>query len=198
MTTENVQNTEVRRDRTKRAALIGLVAVAVGTVITGGVVASTGASLTDTVTAPDTQSISSAFLTLSAETDTDSVPINASMVLPGDSESTSINVWNEGADAYWILDIDALPGSEALADALQVTVTVGEDSVTKSLTEWQQGSLQVSSILPDMATQHVTVTAALPLEAGNEVQDASVAFNLRVDAIQAKNNVQPDAGWVVD
>jgi hypothetical protein len=146
------------------------------------------------------QTASTATVSIDAETATASTPIALTSMLPGDTASTVITLENTGTEGvYYTVRVPATAGGDAaLDDVLAVTVAVGTASETRTLSDWQDGALQIAPALAASGTDTVTVTVELPLGTDNALQDLDTGFSLQFDAIQARNSTAPSAGWVAD
>lgn len=178
--------------RIAAAALSGVIAIAGGVALTSAL-----------FTAEDSveQSVGTATISISAETATTSTVLAVDDLLPGDTESTVVTVENDGtAGVYYAVSLPlGSTASPALADALEVTVAVGELSVKRPLSHWQDGYLQVGTELAAEATQNITVTVELDKEVDDPLLQAQVAdFEVAVSAHQARNVTAPTPGWTTD
>ncbi|WP_433718688.1 hypothetical protein [Microbacterium laevaniformans] len=195
MTTSIPSPTDVRASRTKKTLVAG--AIVLGLATTVGVV--TGASFTATDSVAG-QSLGAGTIAVEAGTSASSAVINADDVFPGDVETTTIDLENTGTgDVRFVVDLDEGAGTDAvLAPALQATVTVGTESITRSLEDWQSGEFQIAAPLAAGASTEIEVSVELPTTTGNDAQGLHAGFTVRVDAIQAKNSVAPTGGWIAD
>lgn len=162
-------------------------------------ISATSASFTSQATVTG-YSVATATVEIQAGTAATSTPITAADLLPGDVASTVVDVKNTGTQGvYYAVRLPLVTGGDAtLQDALQVTVSVGTASETKSLTAWQAGALQIGPALAASQADEVTVTVQLPATADNTVQGTGAAFSVLIDAIQERNTPQPTAGWLAD
>lgn len=181
-----------------RGALAVTIIAAVTAALVGGSAVAAYAYFTSQATVTG-QDVATATVEIVAGTASSSSPITATDLLPGDSETTEIVLENTGsADVYYSLRLPKTTGDPSLEAALQVAVVVGALSETRSLTDWQMGTLQVGDALAVGSTQTVTVTLSLPSSAGNSLQGTSAGFAVRFDAVQQRNTTPPTAGWVND
>lgn len=186
-----------RLTRRRKIVVAGVGVAAAAALVTGGI-AVTGAYFTSQATVSG-QSVGTATVAIAAGTATSSAPISAASLLPGDSESTTIDLANTGSeDVYYTIRLPKSAGDTALESAIQVKVAVGATSETRSLTAWQAGALQIGPTLAAHGNQAVTVTVSLPTTADNTLQGLDAGFTARIDAIQARNTTAPTAGWVAD
>jgi hypothetical protein len=181
-----------------RARRVGLVAVALAAaaaLATGGVIA--GAYFTSQATVSG-QTVGTATVEIGAGTATTSAVLDVPSLLPGDTEPTTITLENTGTEAvYYTVSLPkAAAGDAALEDALQVTVTAGTETTTRSLTAWQGGTYQFGTALAAGADIPVTVEITLPIGADNSLQTLDAGFSVTFDAIQARNTTVT-AGWIV-
>src|SRR5690606_23723720 len=145
------------------------------------------------------QRVGTATVEIAAGTAASSTPLSAADMLPGDAATTTVELANTGtADVYYTIRLAKSAGDAVLEDALQVAVSVGAVTETRSLTAWQSGALQLATALSAGATQEVTITASLPTTAGNALQGATADFTVQFDAVQARNTTPPTEGWVHD
>lgn len=146
------------------------------------------------------QTATTATVEIEAGVASTSSPLSASSMLPGDTASTLIELENSGTESvYYTVRVPASAGGDsALEDTLQVTVSVGATSETRTLSSWQDGALQIGTALAAAATTGVTVTVSLPVGTDDSVQSLDIGFSLVFDAIQQRNTPAPTAGWVAD
>jgi hypothetical protein len=187
-----------RPSRRRRFVLAG-VGVAGAAALVGGGLLATGAYFTSQATV-DGQGVTTASVKITADTAAASAPITAGSLLPGDTKSTSIDLKNTGSeDVYYTISLPKAAGGDAdLESAIEVKVTVGSASETHTLTDWQDGALQIGPALAADTTQPVKVELTLPAGADDDLQGTDAAFAVQVDAIQARNTTAPTAGWVAD
>lgn len=184
--------------RARRTIVIAAgAAAAIGLAFAGGTVA--GALFTSQATVGG-QSASTATVEIDAATATASAPIALTDMLPGDTESTTIELENTGTVGvyYTVRIVEVVGGDADLADELEVTVAVGALSETRTLSEWQDGALQVGTALAASGTVDVTVSVELPLGADDSLQGLGAGFSVQFDAIQQRNVTAPTAGWIAD
>lgn len=110
---------------------------------------------------------------------------------PGHTVIENFAVTNKGgADAYWRMSFENLQGP--LADALDVTVIddAGVQVYHGSAVDLDAGMAyaQGSRSLAPGQTATFTVQVHMSESAGNGYQGADVTFDVKVDAVQAKNN----------
>lgn len=177
--------------RIAAAALSGVIAIAGGVALTSAL-----------FTAEDSveQSVGTATISISADTAATSAVLAVDDLLPGDTEETVVTVENDGtAGVYYSVSLPLASGaSAALADALEVTVTADGETATHSLSDWQDGYLQVGTILDAEATQDITVTVELDIDADDTLQALVADFEVAVSAHQARNVTAPVAGWTTN
>ncbi|OUZ09113.1 hypothetical protein BHE97_11460 [Aeromicrobium sp. PE09-221] len=191
---------EGRPRQTERARWVKLaVAVLAGVAALVGGIFAAGALFTSQATVAG-QQVGTATVEIAADTVASSAPIDVDSLLPGDSESTVIEVANTGnEDVYYAVSLKTTEGGdEALEEVLQVTVEVGEQSQTQTVADWPSGVFQLGDPLSAGATQEVEVSIQFPENADNELQGLSTEFSIQVEAIQARNVPEPTPGWVVD
>lgn len=190
--------TPAQPSRRRKIAIASVGIAAAATLVAGGL-AVTGAYFTSQATV-NGQSVGTATVKITADTTSSSAPIDADSLLPGDTETTTIDVANTGSeDVYYTVRLPKTAGGDAdLESAVRVKVTVGATSETRTLTAWQNGALQVGPALEAEATQAVAVELTLPTDADNDLQGLDAGFAVEVDAVQARNNTAPTAGWVAD
>ncbi|QWF20432.1 hypothetical protein KM427_15735 [Nocardioides sp. LMS-CY] len=183
----------------RRKIVVAGVGVAAAAALVAGGIAVTGAYFTSQATVGG-QSVGTATVAITAGTAASSAPISAASLLPGDSESTTIDLANTGSeDVYYTIRLPKTAGGDtALESAIQVEVAVGAASETRSLTAWQAGALQIGPALAAAGGQTMTVTISLPTTADNTLQGLDAGFTAQIDAIQARNTTAPTAGWVAD
>lgn len=197
---ERTEYTSPASPTTPRRRRLALVLTGVLTIaaVTGGGVLAAIALFTSQATVTG-QQVGTATVELSADTAASSVPLSVADMLPGDSDATVIDLNNSGtADLYYTVRLPTTTGDLALENVLQVTVTIGAVTETRTLTAWQAGALQLGAALTAGSTQAVTVTVSLPTSAGNALQGTETGFTVQFDAIQARNTTPPTAGWVND
>lgn len=173
--------------RIAAAALSGVIAIAGGVALTSAL-----------FTAEDSveQSVGTATISISAKTATTSPVLAVDDLLPGDTKSTVVTVENDGtAGVYYAVSLPLVSADPALADALEVTVAVDGESATHSLSDWQDGYLQVDTELDAGKTQDITVTVTLEIGAKDALQDLVADFEVVVSAQQARNVDAPTPGW---
>lgn len=94
------------------------------------------------------------------------------------------------ADAYWRMSFDNLQGP--LSGALDVTVLdeTGAVLYQGSAVELDRGAsyAQSSRVLASGQSETFTVQASMNEGARNDYQGTGVAFDVRVDGVQSKNN----------
>lgn len=175
------------------AGVVGVAALAVG----GGTL--TSAFFTSQAIVHG-QSAETATIEVTAGTASASSPIAVTGMLPGDSAATTIELDNSGTEAlyYTVRILPTAAGDVPLEDELEVTVQVGAASLTRTLTAWRAGALQIGPALAAGASDTVTVTLALPLGADDRVQGMQAGFSVQFDAIQQRNVPAPTAGWLAD
>lgn len=197
MTSTSHDGTTTRSTGT-RLAIVAVGAVGVAALAFGGA-SITGALFTSQATVSG-QSAATATVELTAATASASTPIAATDMLPGDSVSTTIELDNTGTESlyYTVRIVPTAAGDALLEDELDVTVQVGAASLTRTLTAWGGGALQIGPALAADATDTVTVTLTLPLGADDAVQGMAAGFSVQFDAIQQRNVPAPTAGWVSD
>lgn len=191
--TDAARSTGRRRRALSLALTVSLTAAIVGgTAIAAHAYFTSQASVTG-------QQVATATVQVTAGTAALSSPIAVNDLLPGDTATTRIDVANTGsADVYYSVRLPRTTGDAALESVLEVTVTVGGLSETRTLTAWQTGALQIGPALVAGASQAVTVAAKLPASAANSLQGTATGFSVQFDAIQARNTTPPTAGWVAD
>lgn len=116
-------------------------------------------------------------------------PVTVSGMVPGDLAPTQmIELRATGAMRYRMLV--AYAGSQNLAEALVMTLTTADGSVMYrgplagakvGGTGWPSGA---DPALADGQMTTVLASVMLPLDAGNEVQGASLTFSIVVDSFQ--------------
>lgn len=181
--------------RSRRFAMIAVVAAAALTL--GAIGAFTiGAAFTASSSVGG-QSVTTATVEIDASTASNSTPINATQLLPGDSVSSIVNVSNTGTtDLYYT--ITATPDEDhntALSNVLSVQITVGSITETRTLSSWSAGVLQIATPLPAGATDKAEIHVSLPSGASNSLQGRTSGFSIDIAAIQARNTTAPNAGW---
>lgn len=189
--TESTASAAPRRART---FLIAAAAVAGAAALTvGGVYA--GAYFTSQATVGG-QTVGTATVEIEAGTAATSAVLAVPSLLPGDTETTVITLENTGSeDVYYTVSLpEAADGDGPLADALQVTVTAGTETHTRSLTAWQGGAYQFGVALAAGASIDLTVGVALAGTADDSLQGLGAGFAVTIDAIQARNQTVT-AGW---
>jgi len=181
--------------RSKVALGVGTV-LAVGAIAFGGTVV-TGAFFTSEATV--NQSVATGTVEIEAGTSATSAPLSIVDLLPGDVVSTDIELQNTGnTGVYYRISLPReFGGSDALAEALQVTVAAGATTTTQSLDDWQDGYLQVGTALAGETDQDVTVSVSLAETADDSLQGSLAAFAVQFEAIQERNVDAPVAGWTL-
>lgn len=180
-----------------RVGLVAVVVVGVAALLFGGG-ALTNAFFTSQATVHG--SAATATVEIQADTASASSPIAVTDMLPGDSASTTIELENTGTESvyYTVRIVPTAAGDVLLEDELEVTVQAGAASLTRTLTAWRSGALQIGPALAAGVSDDVTVTLTLPLGAADAVQGMSAGFAVQFDAIQQRNVPVPTAGWVAD
>lgn len=173
-------------------AVTTIAAAALGVGAIGAV--SLGAAFTDQAQV-DGQQVATATVDIEAGVVRTAAPLDATNLLPGDTVATAIEIRNAGsADVYYTLSA-LLPEPDPLTDALNLQITVGGVTETRSLSSWTTGALQIAVPLASGATAHAQVSVTLPYGAPDSLQRAATAFSVVVEAIQAQNTPAPTAGW---
>lgn len=183
-----------RRGRRRIAAVLGVVAA-------GAMVAIAFALFTSTATVSG-QNVGTATIEIEAGTAAASSPIDIDDLLPGDTQSTTIDLENTGtAGVYLSVRLPLASGASGpLSEALRVTLTAGDASHELSLADWQLGAVHLSGALADDSARPITVTVELPLGAGSAdggatLQGQDLSFAVEVTAVQERH-VTPQVGWV--
>lgn len=145
--------------------------------------------------------VATATIEVDARTLDGHVPIDATGMLPGDSEVTFVEVENTGTAelSYSVRIVADVDADEELSRALMVRVMVAGGPVRNaSLADWAGGRLTAAAAIAPGDTLPVLVAVELPSTAGDELQGAAAGFGVVVQAIQTANVAQPVDGWVED
>jgi hypothetical protein len=182
--------------RLRRGAVIAGAVVGAAALTTGGMFA--GAYFTSQATVSG-QTVGTATVAITAGTATTSAVLDVPSLLPGDSETTTITLENTGTEGvYYTVSLPKAAGGDAAFEtAIQVKITAGTETTTRSLTAWQGGSYQLGTALAAGASIPVTVEISLPTGADDALQTLGAGFSVTVDAIQERNQTAT-AGWVAD
>lgn len=129
-------------------------------------------------------------LDLTSSTAENAFGINSSdiKIVPGSYFNAGLKIANNGNVAFdYSVKIDLLGTSNELAQQLEVTVTLGEQSVTKKLSEFANGlSISTGSIKPGGAPQTFNVKVTFVDNANNNAAQTQTAeFDLIVTAEQS-------------
>jgi len=180
------------------AAVVGGCAIAIAT-LTVGTSQLVGAVFTSQATVTG-QAVTAATVEIDAAMTSGSTPISVPSMLPGDTTETSIALSNTGSEAvYYTVRLPQVEDTDvALAAVLEITVTVGSDTETRTLAAWQGGALQIGPALAAGDTRSIALEVELPSGASNALQGLEAGFSVQVDAIQARRTTAPTAGWVTD
>ncbi len=111
------------------------------------------------------------------------------VVEPGYSVVEDFTVENTGtADAYYRLYLENVSGS--LKDILVFDLYDGDQLIFsgKASELTRQNPCSGDTVLTVGETRTLTAVVKMPEETSNAVQNGSIAFDLTVDAVQAKNN----------
>lgn len=186
-----------RSSRRSKIVVAGVGVAAAAALVAGGL-AVTNAYFTSQATVGG-QTVGTATVQVAADTASSSAPIDVDSLLPGDTETTTIDLKNTGSeDVYYALSLPAAADGDAdLESAIKIKVTIGATSETRTLTAWQDGALQIGPALEADDTQAVDVELTLPADV-EDLQGLATGFAVQVDAIQARNTTAPTAGWVAD
>lgn len=183
--------------RRRRAVVAIAIPAAAAAVVWGGLGA-TSAFFTSEATVTG-QTVGAATVQIAAGVSEASSPIEVTDLLPGDNAAASIDIDNTGTAAvYYSIALPLTGAGSDLDDSLDVTVTVGSVTETRSLSAWQGGVLQIGEPLDAEDTATADLTISLPETAGNALQGASTEFSAEIVAIQERNTPAPTAGWTSD
>ena len=115
---------------------------------------------------------------------------------PGMTVAKDFYVENNGTwEEYWRLYLDDVSGG--LADVLQITIADGGEvlySGTAAGLSGRQSAAAGDGVLAVGERRELTMTFHYPESAGNEGQGQSLAFSVRAEATQAKNNPDKQFG----
>lgn len=184
-----------RSSRRSKMLLAGVGVAATAALVAGGL-AATDAYFTSQATVGG-QSVGTATVSVAANTASTSAPIDVDSLLPGDTETTTIELKNTGSeDVYYTLSLPTTPdGDTDLESAIDIKVTIGDATQTRTLTAWQDGILQIGPTLEPDDTETLDIELTLPAGV-DDLQGLTTGFTVQIDAIQARNNSAPTPGWI--